>query len=71
MLTVTEARERILSHFQATTEETLPLIKCANRILAVDIAAAHELPLFNNSSMDGFAIRSVDSSTAAADSLKN
>jgi len=68
MLTVTEARERILSHFQATTEETLPLIKCANRILAVDITAAHELPLFNNSSMDGFAIRAVDSRSAAVDS---
>ena len=68
MLSVTEARERILSHFQATTEETLPLIQCANRILAVDIAAEHDLPLFNNSSMDGFAIRAADSSTAAADS---
>ncbi len=68
MLTVTEARERILSHFQATTEETLPLIQCANRILAVDIVAAHDLPLFNNSSMDGFAIRAGDARSAAADS---
>ena len=68
MLSVTEARERILSHFQTTTEETLPLIKCANRILAVDIAAAYDFPFFNNSSMDGFAIRAEDSATAAADS---
>jgi molybdopterin molybdotransferase len=68
MLSVTEARERILSHFQITTEESLPLIQCANRILAADVAAPYELPLFNNSSMDGFAIRSIDSSTAAADS---
>jgi molybdopterin molybdotransferase len=65
MLSVTEARERILSHFQATAEETLPLIECANRVLAVDITAPHDLPLFDNSSMDGFAIRSVDSSSAA------
>ena len=65
MLSVTEARERILSHFQPTAEESIPLIKCANRVLAVDIAAAHDLPLFNNSAMDGFAIRAVDSSTAA------
>jgi molybdopterin molybdotransferase len=68
MLTVSEARERILSHFQNTTEETLPLIKCANRILAMDIAAAYDLPLFNNSSMDGFAIRAEDSAKAAAES---
>jgi molybdopterin molybdotransferase len=66
MLSVTEARERILSHFQATTKETLPLIKCGNRILAVDIVATHHLPPFDNSSMDGFAIRAVDTSTAAA-----
>ena len=65
MLSVTEARERILSRFHDTVEETLPLIECANRVLAVDIIAAHDLPPFNNSSMDGFAIRAVDSSTAA------
>jgi molybdopterin molybdotransferase len=66
MLSVTEARERILSHFQATAEENIPLIECANRVLAMDIIAAHDLPLFDNSSMDGFAIRAVDSLTAAA-----
>ena len=66
MLSVTEARERILSRFQATAEESIPLIECANRVLAVDIAAAHDLPLFDNSAMDGFALRSVDSRSAAA-----
>jgi molybdopterin molybdotransferase len=39
MLSVTEARERILSHFQTTATESIPLIACANRILAMDIAA--------------------------------
>ncbi len=68
MLTVAEARERILSHFKPVATETLPLIACRDRVLAVDIAAAHDLPLFNNSSMDGFAIRAADSSPAAADS---
>ena len=66
MLSVTEARERILSHFQTTAEENIPLIECANRVLAVDVIAAHDLPLFDNSSMDGFAIRAVDSSSTAA-----
>ena len=65
MLSVTEARERILSHFQAAAEESLPLIECANRVLAVDITAPHDLPLFDNSSMDGFAIRAVDLSSGA------
>lgn len=68
MLSVAEARERILSHFQPVATETLPLIACANRVLAVDIAAATDLPLFDNSSMDGFAVRSADTNSAAADS---
>ena len=66
MLSVTEARERILSHFQATAEEKIQLVECANRVLAVDITAAYELPLFDNSSMDGFAIRAMDTLSAAA-----
>jgi molybdopterin molybdotransferase len=63
MLSVTEARERILSHFRAAAEENIPLTGCANRVLSVDIFAAHDLPPFDNSSMDGFAIRAVDSAT--------
>ena len=62
MLSVSEARERILSNFQPIAEETLPLIKCANRVLAVDIPAPYDLPLFDNSSMDGFAVRAEDAS---------
>jgi molybdopterin molybdotransferase len=64
MLSVTEARERILSHFQTTATESIPLIACANRVLAIDIAASHDLPLFDNSAMDGFAIRSEDTSAS-------
>ncbi|MBI5353762.1 MAG: molybdopterin molybdotransferase MoeA [Chloroflexi bacterium] len=62
MLTVTQARERILSHFQTTAEETLPLTECANHILAGDVTAPYDLPLFDNSSMDGFALRAEDAS---------
>ncbi|MBL8102274.1 MAG: molybdopterin molybdotransferase MoeA [Anaerolineales bacterium] len=64
MLSVTEARERILSHFKTTATESIPLIACANRVLAADIASTHELPLFDNSGMDGFAIRAEDSSAS-------
>lgn len=61
MLSIQEARERMLSHFQASAAETLPLAACANRVLAVDVLASHDLPPFDNSSMDGFALRSADS----------
>lgn len=68
MLSVAEARERILSHFQPVATELLPLIACSNRVLAADIVAATDLPLFDNSSMDGFAILSADTKPAAPDS---
>ncbi len=71
MLSVAEACERILSHFQATPKETAPLIECADRMLAADIIAAHDLPPFDNSSMDGFAIRSADSANAASHIILN
>jgi molybdopterin molybdotransferase len=63
MLSVPEARERILSHFQTVATEEIPLIVCANRVLAADISAAHDLPFFDNSAMDGFAIRAEDTSS--------
>ena len=60
LLSVAEARERILSQLQAVTPESLPLAASAKRVLAQDIAATSDLPLFDNSSMDGFAIRAAD-----------
>jgi molybdopterin molybdotransferase len=71
LLSVDQARERILSHFQPVTTETLPLAGCSNRVLAQDIAATSDLPPFNNSSMDGFAVRVADVTEAAIDSPRN
>ncbi|MEP6895177.1 MAG: gephyrin-like molybdotransferase Glp [Chloroflexota bacterium] len=65
LLSVEQARARILSQFQPVASEAILLTESDNRILAVDIVAADDLPPFDNSSMDGFAIRSVDSSNAA------
>lgn len=68
LLSVNEARERILSHFKPLTTEVLPLAETSNRVLADDIHAADDLPLFDNSSMDGFAVRAADAVNAAPDS---
>ena len=65
LLSVAEARARILSQFKPVAAETIALAQSANRILAIDIIAADDLPFFDNSSMDGFALRAFDSSTAA------
>ena len=70
LLSVAEARERILTHFQPVAAESLPLVECAFRVLARDVSASTDLPLFDNSSMDGFAMRAADVAGAAPDSAR-
>ena len=69
LLSVNDARARILSHFQTVSTETLPLPDCNHRVLAQDIAATTDLPPFDNSSMDGFAIRVADPNAASPQRL--
>ena len=40
--------------------ERVPLLEAEGRFLADDIAARFDFPLFNNSAMDGFAVRSAE-----------
>lgn len=40
--------------------ETVPLAEAHGRVLAEDVRALHALPPFDNSAMDGFALRSAD-----------
>ena len=49
LLRVDQARERILSHFQPVTTETLPIAACFGRVLAESIVAADDFPTFDNS----------------------
>jgi molybdopterin molybdotransferase len=65
LLSINEARARILSHFRPVGTETLPLSECARRVLAADVAAQNNLPSFDNSSMDGFAVIASDLTGAA------
>ncbi|MBN8654704.1 MAG: molybdopterin molybdotransferase MoeA [Anaerolineae bacterium] len=65
MLTVSEARERILSHFHATATETISLTDSVDRVLGMDISADGDYPPFDNSAMDGFALRAEDTSASS------
>jgi molybdopterin molybdotransferase len=60
MLSVSEARERILAFFSPVGLETVPLDCAAGRILAGDISARTDLPIFDNSAVDGFALHAAD-----------
>ena len=60
MLSVAEARERILKNISPVTTENIPLQESLGRILAEPVSAGFDLPSFDNSSVDGFAVRSHD-----------
>jgi len=54
--TIQEALEIIYQEIQPTKTKMLPLENAAGYILAQDIVATHNLPPFNNSAMDGYAV---------------
>jgi len=56
-LSVREARERILAAAEPLAEIELPASESVGRALRETVRAAHALPPFRNSSMDGFAVR--------------
>jgi len=59
-----EARTQILQMVGNVGRETVPLKEAAGRIAADSIASNFDLPLYDNSAMDGYAVRSVDVSRA-------
>ncbi len=63
-ISVTEAIDRVIQHAQLLGEETVSLFESYGRILAAPIIAVHDVPHFDRSPYDGFAIRSVDSAGA-------
>jgi molybdopterin molybdotransferase len=68
MLTVEEARARILAHIpprSPLSAESIPLTTALDRILAEDAIAHDETPPFINSAMDGYALRAEDTRSAS------
>lgn len=58
--TVEEQRATVLAAVRALPAETLPLAAVAGRTLAAPVRAAVDIPAFDNSAMDGFAVRAAD-----------
>lgn len=65
LLSVEAAQQRILKHFRPVEAERVPLDGCAERVLGSDIRST-SLPLFDNSSVDGFALIASDVASASA-----
>ena len=61
MLSVEEARDRILARISLTRGETVPLTEAVGRAtVARSVIAPADVPPFANSAMDGFAVRSAE-----------
>jgi len=60
MISVDEALAYILKHFKPLEPETVPLFDALDRVLTQDIVSDINIPPFNNSAMDGYAVRADD-----------
>ena len=61
MLSVEEARARVLAHARPSDPERVPLAGAAGRVpVTFTTVAATDVPPFDNSAMDGFALRAAD-----------
>lgn len=67
LVEVEEHQERILAAAARLATERVDLRSAAGRTVAVDVLAARDVPTFDNSAMDGFAVRFADVADAAAD----
>ncbi len=65
MISVDEAKERILRHFHPLEPERVPILEALDRVLAEDIYSDIDIPPFANSAMDGYALRSLDTAGAS------
>ena len=67
MLDLAAASARVLDALKFTGDEQVPLAEAAGRVLAIDIRSDVALPPWDNSAMDGYAVRSADVAGATAD----
>ncbi|HEX4354511.1 MAG TPA: molybdopterin molybdenumtransferase MoeA, partial [Polyangiales bacterium] len=60
MLTIRQALDLLLPNFAPLEAESVPLLSALGRVLVADLFARIELPEFDNSAMDGYAVRHAD-----------
>lgn len=59
------ARQQILDRIRPLEAETVPLLEALGRAVAEPLIASLDLPRFDNSAMDGYALRAADSGAGA------
>lgn len=63
---VSEAVHRVMDYAFQAKKEFVPLSQAYGRFIAEDIVADHDVPAFDRSPYDGYAIRSIDSQEASS-----
>jgi molybdopterin molybdotransferase len=63
-----DARRLVLERVRPLGTEAVPLPEALGRVLADDVASVDPVPGFDNSAMDGFAVRAADTSGASLES---
>jgi len=67
MISVEEARDRILSFFSRLEPERKLALDALGQVLADDVVAPFDIPPLDNTAMDGYAVRSADTDGATED----
>jgi molybdopterin molybdotransferase len=67
MRSIAEALASMLPAFSPLGEEEVHLTESAGRYVSRDVTARFDAPPFDNSAMDGFAVRASDVASAAPD----
>jgi molybdopterin molybdotransferase len=65
LISVDEALAEILSHVRPLEPEPVPVLEAMGRVLTEEIVSDINIPPFDNSAMDGYAVRAVDVAMAS------
>ncbi|MEJ2210784.1 MAG: molybdopterin molybdotransferase MoeA [Anaerolineae bacterium] len=60
MISVEDALSQILEHVRPLEPEWVPILEAPGRVLVEEIISEIQIPPFDNSAMDGYAVRSAD-----------
>lgn len=67
MISVEQAQDRMLTGVQSLANERVELSQSYGRVLSEDVYATMDMPRFDNSSMDGYAVVAADLAAASAE----
>jgi molybdopterin molybdotransferase len=68
MISVEEARERILALVPLLETEDVPILQALGQVTAQDVVASLDIPPLDNTAMDGYAVRAEDTASASESS---